>query len=95
MPLSPEDARYSAAYQIVFERCNPDNCVSEERLREIEVIADKIVKWADHQSPDVLTAYIRAVREIIKRAEARYENHVRYNQLIATRKALPEPPADF
>lgn len=86
------DALYGAAYQVTFERCVPDNCVTAEELAKIKDTAAKIIKWAATQNAEVRAAYERAVPEIIARAAARYENNNRYTQLIAARKNLPEPP---
>lgn len=93
MPLSRSKAMYGAAYQIVFERCNPNNCTSPATLAGIKRIAEKILAWAEDQpDPQVIAAYKKAVPEIVKRSEVQLDNHIRYTQLVAARMNLPVPP---
>lgn len=91
--LTPDEALYGAAYRVVFERCNPDACVSEENLLRIQQIAANITSWASRQPRHARDAYLRATPEIVKRAVDRLENVKRAGQMIEALKDLPVPPA--
>lgn len=90
--LTPDEALYGAAYRVVFERCNPDACVSEEDRLRIQQIAVYITSWASEQPRHVRDAYLRATPEIVKRAVDRLENIKRASQMIEAMKGLPVPP---
>ena len=94
MPLPRADVLYGVAYKIVYERCDPDNCTTIERLYVVQEIASKIVEWASKQPIEISTAYLRAAPEVVKRAADVVENNLRAKQMIEARRILPEPPKD-
>lgn len=90
--LTEADALYGAAYQVLFERADPDACVTREIKAVLDANLAAVSEWARTQPPDVAAAYQRAITDIAKRASDRVENNERARQMMLTRKSLPTPP---
>lgn len=92
MPLSEHDALFGAAYQVLFERLDPDGCIDETANAKRMERTVMIENWIDQQSGAVLLAYRRALTEISNRAALVLENNIRARQQMEARKNLPVPP---
>lgn len=90
--LSEADALYGAAYQVLFERVDPDACATREIKAVLDAELVKVSEWAKTQPPDVAAAYQRASADIATRAAERLENNERARQMTLTRKSIPTPP---
>lgn len=92
MELSKEDITHAGAYRVCLERFDPDSCVSRSQLNEIDQKAVAIVSWAETQPDEIRQAYIRAVKDVRKRAADRLENHERALACISSYQTIPKPP---
>ena len=94
MNLSQADVLYGGAYRVCFERLDPDNCVSQDMLASIDKKIEKITVWAQTQSDEIKTQYVRALAEVRKRAETRAENVARGAAMVNSYKEIPKPPME-
>ncbi len=90
--LTEADALYGAAWQVLYERLDPDGCVNRDaNAKRIDRSAG-IAEWIATQPADVATAYRRALAAIADRAEKVLENNERAAQQREARRAIPVPP---
>jgi len=92
--LTDAKALYGAAYQVLFERLDPDGCVDREAHQRRLRISEAIGAWIAEQEADVAAAYRRAMPEIMKRAVAVLENNERARQMREARRGIPVPPPE-
>ena len=92
--LSKEDALYGAAWKVLYERLDPDGCVSREKLTSTMTVMAKIASWVETQPSEIRAAYDRAKVDIMKRANDVLENNERATQMADVFAALPKPPAE-
>jgi hypothetical protein len=92
MNLPEDEVLYAGAYRVCFERFDPDNCVTATHLEGVDAKAVKIAAWTDTQSPEVKTAYLRAIQEVRKRAADRLENQQRAVACLSAYDSIPKPP---
>ena len=92
--LSKEDALYGAAWKVLYERLDPDGCVSREKMASAMTAMAKIASWVETQPSEIRAAYDRAKVDIMKRANDVLENNERATQMAVVFAALPKPPAE-
>ncbi len=90
--LTEADALYGAAYQVLFERLDPDRCINHEIYEQLRSRATTIDSWISEQSVEVGAAYRRAMAEIRLRASQVLENCERGRQQQEARRSIPVPP---
>ena len=92
MTMSDADAHHGAAYKVLYERWDPDGCITADKLAALTAKADAVKAWAAGQVPIIKDAYLRAADEIVKRATAILENNSRAAQMLNLSKSIPRPP---
>ncbi len=90
--LSQADALYGAAYNVLFERLDPDACVKREKHKEILSIAASINEWIATQPIEIVNAYRRAMTDVMRRATGVLENNERAALMREARSTIPVPP---
>ena len=82
---------YGAAYRVVFERLNPDNCQISDWPR-LTARAEVLRKWIAGQDQPMRQAYEFAIDDVIERAASRVENVRRALLITSVYQKIDKPP---
>lgn len=94
MTLPRAEALYGAAYQVLYERLDPDGCTNRA-ANEVRLVRTALIgPWIEAQAADVAAAYRRALVDITKHAEGVLENNERAAQMREARSTIPVPPPE-
>ena len=81
-----------AAYQILFERFQPANCQSHERLEVICKSIEEVIVWSQAQPKDIQEAYRFAVKLMVSQLNARMQQIKLSRAVEAAYISIPRPP---